>query len=676
MKNIVYCAQFRDSAGYGVAARGYLKALDSFLGENPGAFNLKLYSSVVVQSNKLTDDEISLIQKYEFNDDDDINNIISQDYTFIWHMPPPLITFGDDRFHPSPGCSPSMIRLIDNSEYNINLVAWEVDNIPPEWILDYRYFKPDMIMVPCLWNKEVFSEKTGIPCEVVPHVIEKLSANDIPIKMPIDLDNKFVVLSISQWTKRKGFDRLLKSFITEFDGNDDALLIIKTYGSMTHSIESIQQEIRDYRNSILLPMNQKPKSNNIMLIPGFLSNDNISWLQNKSDVFALFSRGEGFGLPIAEALMHENPVIVPKEGGHIDFIDDNSSFLVDGTWDTCIFDVIPYDCESKWFESSISSGREQLRKAYNLWKNDPKQLKKMGENGKSYILENKYDPYSVGETFFNAVKGLQHDKKAIYEEYPIKKKTKSLKAKIKKVNSIEEKLSLLENSYEGETCYILNCGPSLAEQKESYLREKLKDKLVFSVKQAKDYLPGLTDFHFFNCANLPMPDNGFIAEHYRYEKDEPIIIASSNYDLGTRWHKYQKQDIFFKVPIRTEINNEFLCLTKQFEKFNISNGATRPCGPGIMYETVIYMAAHLGVKKIVVLGWDLSSQDPKKVKDYKHFYDENQQMFNKGDVLPWEISITCEASKELYEWLKTKNIELELCSEQSQLYEGIPRVKI
>jgi len=673
MMNIVYCAQFRDSAGYAVAARGYLKALDHFLENSDQEFNLKLYSSIITQSNKLTEDDINLIEKYEFIDDEDIENTISGDYIFIWHMPPPLITFADDRFSPSPGCSAYMTRLIENAKYNVNLVAWETDNLPPEWLLDYNYFKPDMILTPSQWNADTFTKVSGLPCEVVPHVIEKLSQDVTPIRMPFDIENKFVVLAISQWTKRKGFDRLLQSFITEFDGVDDAILLIKTYGSMSHTPEVIQQEIKYYRNSILLPMNQKPKSNNIVLIPGFLSNENISWLQKNASVFALYTRGEGFGLPIAEALMHENPVVVPKEGGHIDYIDDEAAFYVDGNWDTCIFDVVPYDCESKWYETTIHSGREQLRKAYNMWKENPGKLKEMGKKGKESIINGKYDPYSVGETFFNALNKLSKEEILLS---PIKEKTKKIKKQMKKLTSLQDKLDLLENSYDGETCYILNCGPSLKSHKVSELQEKLKDKLVFSVKQAKDYVPGVTDFHFFNCANLPMPDNTFVPEHYRYGDENPIVIASSNYDLGTRWYKFQKQDVFFKVPIRTEINNEFLCLTKQFEDYIISNNPTRPCGPGIMYETVIYMAVHLGVKKIVALGWDLSNNNPKKEKDYKHFYNDDEKMFSKGDVLPWEISITCKASEDLYKWLKTKDIELELCSDVSELYKEIPRVKI
>ena len=107
----------------------------------------------------------------------------------------------------------------------------------------------------------------------------------------------------------------------------------------------------------------------------------------------------------------------------------------------------------------------------------------------------------------------------------------------------------------------------------------------------------------------------------------------------------------------------------------MSKTPTRPCGPGILYETVIYMAQHLGVKKIVALGWDLSKKDPKRDKDYKHFY-EDKKMFNKGDILPWEISITCEASEALFYWLKEKGVELELVSNKSNLYENIPRVKL
>ena len=63
---IVYCAQFRDQTGYGVAARRYLKALDVFLNKNSDSFDLKAYSVVASESDKIDQEELSLLKKYEF----------------------------------------------------------------------------------------------------------------------------------------------------------------------------------------------------------------------------------------------------------------------------------------------------------------------------------------------------------------------------------------------------------------------------------------------------------------------------------------------------------------------------------------------------------------------------------------------------------------------------------
>tara|TARA_E500000305_G_C3893154_1_gene175149 strand:- start:246 stop:659 length:414 start_codon:yes stop_codon:yes gene_type:complete len=136
----------------------------------------------------------------------------------------------------------------------------------------------------------------------------------------------------------------------------------------------------------------------------------------------------------------------------------------------------------------------------------------------------------------------------------------------------------------------------------------------------------------------------------------------------------QKQDIFFKIPIRTEINNEFVTVTKKFEDFLIDKNLTRPCGPGIMYETVFYMAVHLGFKEIVCIGWDLRQEDANE-DNYEHFYKSDKNLINKGDVLDWEIKTTRDASKELYYWLKEKNIDIKVAS-SSAVYEKIERIKL
>ena len=108
----------------------------------------------------------------------------------------------------------------------------------------------------------------------------------------------------------------------------------------------------------------------------------------------------------------------------------------------------------------------------------------------------------------------------------------------------------MKDCYKDETLYILSCGPSLSEYDKTSLSSFLSDKPTFAIKQAYDSFSDVTDFHFFNCSNLPNPVAQPVLRHYKYDEDKrPIIISSSNYELGRRWHKAQKQDIFFKIPI-------------------------------------------------------------------------------------------------------------------------------
>ena len=250
----------------------------------------------------------------------------------------------------------------------------------------------------------------------------------------------------------------------------------------------------------------------------------------------------------------------------------------------------------------------------------------------------------------------------------------SLKQKLKKTDNLAEKVKILQNSFEGQDCYIMTCGPSLNEVEKEVLDTKLKDKLVLTVKQAYDRHPEISTFHFFNCCNLPVKDHKFC--HYDYSENETIGIASSNYPAGMRWSPYQEYDIFFKVPIRTESDNEFICRTKNFDKFLLSNQIKRPSGPGIMLETVIFMAVHLGVKNIYALGWDLNKDNIETVEEYDHFFGSTLKLLNRGDMLDWEIKETRDCVLDIYQWLKTKDINLHLISNQSAISQTVPRVSL
>lgn len=214
----------------------------------------------------------------------------------------------------------------------------------------------------------------------------------------------------------------------------------------------------------------------------------------------------------------------------------------------------------------------------------------------------------------------------------------------------------LYNYKKGEDCYILACGPSLNKYDDNQTRELLKDKVVFSIKQAYERFKKETDFHFWNCSNLP---TDYMNIPYRYMDHRPeVIVSSSNYPRGQRWNLDQEYDLFFKIPLLEETGGkeDTLAIKKNYNDFLFNNSKeTRQIGPGIMLETVLYTAVHIGVKSITTIGWDLDAHG-------SHFYKEEEKAFmdNKGCEISWDIAANAEALESIKNWLKKKNIELKI----------------
>jgi hypothetical protein len=211
----------------------------------------------------------------------------------------------------------------------------------------------------------------------------------------------------------------------------------------------------------------------------------------------------------------------------------------------------------------------------------------------------------------------------------------------------------LYNCKKGEDCYILACGPSLNKYDDNQTRELLKDKVVFSIKQAYERFKKETDFHFWNCSNLP---TDYMNIPYRYIDHRPeVVVASSNYPRGQRWNLNQEYDLFLRIPLMEETGGKenTLAIKRNYDDFLFDkSGETRQTGPGIMLETVLYTAVHIGVKSITTIGWDLDAHG-------SHFYKEGE-VNNKGCEISWDMVANTEALESIKNWLKEKDIELKI----------------
>ena len=263
-------------------------------------------------------------------------------------------------------------------------------------------------------------------------------------------------------------------------------------------------------------------------------------------------------------------------------------------------------------------------------------------------------------------------------------KTKELKKNIEKHELIPDRLSEMENFYKDETAYIVTCGPSLNDIPEDELKEKLKDKLVIANKQSYNNLGKVVDFHILNIINY---------QPYTYESNETINIWEvfeqfhPEMILKNEWPCHLMLPVIGNHVPNPHRMDESQAGKLSFDDWTLDKTINRQFGPGMMYEIIFHLAVYLGVKKIVVVGWDIgdlssySGDDPNEVIFHDHFYSKEDNKYGKitearCGMSYREMQVVIDSTEFLKKWLNSKGIELELVSDKSSAHKSIKRVKL
>ena len=135
-----------------------------------------------------------------------------------------------------------------------------------------------------------------------------------------------MILFNGEFTYRKGVDILVKSYLKAFKGTDDVMLLMKTH--LLNNKDAGSRYINNTINEWIREINSinPPK---IKILNKLMSDEDLPKLYGCVNVFVSPTRGEGFGIPIAEAMSSQNLVIVPDKGGHVDFCDHHNSLLIE-----------------------------------------------------------------------------------------------------------------------------------------------------------------------------------------------------------------------------------------------------------------------------------------------------------------------------------------------------------
>jgi FkbM family methyltransferase len=204
----------------------------------------------------------------------------------------------------------------------VHVQPFEYGHLPLDWVPPLRDLV-DEIWAPTEYVRRLY-ERSGVPSEKI-HVIpwgidpEVYRPDAIPLLLPTSRTFRF--LFVGGTIARKGFDRVLEAYRQEFTKNDDVALVVKGLGEETF------YRYGNFRKELLDAI-ADPDAPEIVSVDHFLTEGQLPSLYAACHCLVAPYRGEGFGLPILEAMACGLPPIIPRGGPSDDFATEDCAFLL------------------------------------------------------------------------------------------------------------------------------------------------------------------------------------------------------------------------------------------------------------------------------------------------------------------------------------------------------------
>lgn len=277
-------------------------------------------------------------------------------------------------------------------KYNIGFWLWELEEFPEEWVKCFSFV--DEIWTPSEFVSNSIRKKTTIPVRTVPYYISA------PVEQKYDRkyfglpEDKFLFLCMydsNSTIQRKNPVGAIEAFKKAFSSdNNDIGLVIKINNPQTTELEKINDILKGYKN--------------IYMIPKIMSKNEVNSLIKSCDVFVSLHRAEGFGLPLAEAMLLGTPTIATNWSANTEFMNQETSCLVDYSMVTLERDYVMYKKGNRWADPDINQAAMYMRKLFE----DNDFYNKISKNAKGY-MENNLNIKKAGETIKNRINQIYYE---------------------------------------------------------------------------------------------------------------------------------------------------------------------------------------------------------------------------------------------------------------------------
>lgn len=217
-----------------------------------------------------------------------------------------------------------------SSNYKIGYFYWEATQLPHSWKKAIN--KVNELWLPCeLVKKACLDAGFKGKIKIVPTPLKPFNLNkEIAIPSPFSNDlilskDIYKFYSIFQWHERKGYKELLKAYLSEFTPNDNVVLILKVNplkykGNTEAKIIKDILKVKSYLGNKKFPP--------IYLSKKIISEDDLKAIHIAADCYVSPHHGEGWGMPIHDAMWAGNQVITTQFGGVTEHLSNQSAHLI------------------------------------------------------------------------------------------------------------------------------------------------------------------------------------------------------------------------------------------------------------------------------------------------------------------------------------------------------------
>lgn len=283
---VVYECNIDSPSGFAMVARNYIKALTR--------------NGVRVHFESL--------QGFNEAEHDCGDNEVDQVRDVPGNLKMPMVTWGQ---------APSFFK--NGGAYKIGHCEFEGKEWPKLWA--HYSNEMDEIWVPTEWDKQkALRCGVKVPIFVIYQGIDPDYFNPAIVPARIDITEEYKFLAVGAWDPRKNYKDLIEVFTETFKREEDVALVIKTINLGLS--QGIKNEIK--------AMKINKKGGKVYVKEIEWDKEKLGCLYTMSDCLVLPTHGEGWGLPIFEALACGLPVITTGYGAPFEVLRNDKGEVYPG----------------------------------------------------------------------------------------------------------------------------------------------------------------------------------------------------------------------------------------------------------------------------------------------------------------------------------------------------------